>query len=66
MSGPSAYKFDHAEDPNDTGALQKAISGMEIGKPETFGGTSASRTHFFYQLRYEMLIMKFQQAVYTP
>ena len=66
MSGPSAYKFNNAEDPNDAGALQKAISGMEIGKPETFGGTSASRTYFFYQLRYELLIMKFQQAVYTP
>lgn len=43
MSGPSAYVFNNAEDPNDAGALRKAISGMEIGKPETFGGTPQPR-----------------------
>ena len=38
MAGPSQYKFNNAEDPNDAGALRKALSGIKIGRPETFGG----------------------------
>lgn len=38
MSSLSQYKFNDAEDPNDAGALRKALSRMKIGLPETFGG----------------------------
>ena len=38
MSGPSKYKFSHAEDPNDPHALRKRLAKLEIGKPETSGG----------------------------
>ncbi|KAF6238615.1 hypothetical protein HO173_003121 [Letharia columbiana] len=38
MSGPSQYSFNDNEDPNDAGALRKALSGMEIGQPSTSGG----------------------------
>ena len=38
MSQAAKYKFSNAEDPNDAGALQKALSKMTIGKPQTFGG----------------------------
>ncbi|KAL9135963.1 MAG: hypothetical protein Q9175_002826 [Cornicularia normoerica] len=38
MSGPSQYEFNKAEDPNDAGALRKALAGMRIGQPGTSGG----------------------------
>ena len=38
MAGPSQYKFNNAEDPNDVGYLPKAISAMKIGQPGSFGG----------------------------
>ena len=39
MSSSSQYNFNDAEDPNDAGALCKALSRMEVGLPETFGCT---------------------------
>ena len=38
MSSSSQYRFNDTEDPNDAGALRKALSQMKIGLPETFGG----------------------------
>ena len=43
MAGPSRYKFNNAEDPNDAGALRNGLSRTKIGLPEPFGGDFASK-----------------------
>ena len=41
MSGPSSpLKFSHAENPNDPGALSKALAEVKIGDLKSFGGRS--------------------------
>lgn len=44
MVSPRKYKLSVEEDPNDAGALRKALTNMRVGEPETFGGIFQSET----------------------
>ena len=49
MSSSSQYKFNDAEDPNDAGALRKALSLLKVGLPETFGGKLNHNASYFIE-----------------
>ena len=64
MSGPSRYKFNEAENPNDAGALSEAISRMRVGQPGLFGGMyqSWNKASTFLRLQLGVLTLESCQA----
>ena len=51
MASPRKLRLSVAEDPNDPGVLQKALSSMKVGEPETFGDSMKDADN--RQIKYE-------------